>query len=73
MSIGPFPTGTSLRVYLRDDTCGMTYYSDGDHARVTGDNPYEIDIADAGPGCSIATSPWLGSGEGNLSLRLSVD
>jgi hypothetical protein len=76
VTIGPFPTGTALRVFLRDDTCGATYYSDGDHARVVGANPYEIDIADAGPGCSIVGSPWLGStgtSEGNLSLRLTVD
>lgn len=73
VTVGPFPTGTPLRIFLTDDTCGATYFSDGDHARVVGENPYEIDIADAGPGCSIMTSPWLGTSEGNLSLRLSVD
>lgn len=73
VTIGPFATGTPLRVYLTDQTCGVTYFSDGDHARVVGDNPYEIDIADGGPGCAIATSPWAGATEGNLSLVLTVN
>ena len=73
VTIGPFATGTSLRVYLTDVTCGATYFSDGNHARTVGDNPYEIDIADAGPGCAIEELAWAGDSEGNLSLTLHVD
>jgi len=65
---GPFGTDVALLVYLTDETCGATYYSDGNHARVSSSNL--VDIADAGPGCSIMNSPWFGTGPGNLSVQL---
>ena len=67
-TVGPFATAVVLRVYLTDETCGATYYSDGDHARVSSSNL--ITIADAGPGCTIMNSPWTNSGSGNFRVQL---
>lgn len=42
----------ALRVYLRDDTCyGWIYFEDGNHARVIGTNPADVQITDAGGYC----------------------
>ena len=54
VTIGPFATATTLRVFLTDDTCNFTYYSDGtpvDHVIVDGSNPYSLRFADAGAFC----------------------
>ena len=76
VTIGPVTADSVLVFYLTDNTCGATYNSDSDHARVVETAPvYEVDIADAGPGCTIISSPWphasLGY-EGNLSLTVTV-
>ena len=54
VTIGPFATPTSLRIFLTDNTCHVTYYSDGlpvDHVIVSGSNPYQLRYADAGGFC----------------------
>jgi len=54
VTIEPFATPTTLRVFLTDNTCHFTYYSDGlpvDHVIVEGSNPYSLRFADAGGFC----------------------
>jgi len=54
VTIGPFAATTALRVFLTDNTCTFTYYSDGlpvDHVVVEGSNPYSLRFADAGGFC----------------------
>lgn len=70
VTIGPFPTAVLVKVYLTDVTCGQTYYSDGNHSRVTTTaTGYQVDIADAGYYCD-RTGPAEFSGPGNLSVEL---
>jgi hypothetical protein len=76
VTIGPMAEDSVLVLHLTDQTCGASYDSDGDHARVVVSAPvYDVDIADGGPGCTIVNSPWphgvLGY-EGNLSLTVTV-
>jgi hypothetical protein len=69
-----YPRGGHTVLYLYDLTCNAVYYSDGtgdaDHAVITaGVSSDELDIADAGGGCSdkfntVSPAPGLG----NLSL-----
>jgi hypothetical protein len=72
--IGPFPTTVTLRVYMQDNTCEVTYYSDGNHARVVASPPsYQVDIADAGGNCERTTTPFVpASGQGNFSVQVLV-
>jgi hypothetical protein len=73
VTVGPVGSGSVLVIYLTDVTCGMTYGSDGFHARVGGAAPvFSVDLADSGPGCGIANQPWTGSTAGNLSLMVSI-
>jgi hypothetical protein len=60
VTIGPFARTTTLLVFLHDNTCGATYYSDGtpvDHVIVSGSGsngdqfPYALRFADAGGFC----------------------
>jgi hypothetical protein len=76
VTIGPVAADSVLVFYLIDLSCGPTYDSDGNHARVVETAPvYEVDIADAGYGCGISNLPWphadLGN-EGNLSVTVTV-
>jgi hypothetical protein len=51
VTIGPFQETVRFEVYLTDDTCGKTYYSDGspvDHVIVDGNGPYNLRFADSG-------------------------
>jgi hypothetical protein len=59
VTIGPFATPMVLRVFLTDNTCNATYYSDGlpvDHVIVSGSNPYSLRFADAGFSCERTTT-----------------
>ena len=54
VTIGPFTTPMTLRVFLTDNHCNNTYYSDGtpvDHVIVAGSNPYSLRFADSGAFC----------------------
>jgi hypothetical protein len=54
VTIGPFATPMTLRVFLTDNHCTITYYSGGtpvDHVIVSGSNPYLLSFADAGGFC----------------------
>jgi hypothetical protein len=59
VTIGPFTTATPLRVFLTDNVCKFTYYSDGtpvDHVIVSGTNPYSLRFADGGGFCEKTTT-----------------
>jgi hypothetical protein len=69
----------TLVLYLRDRTCGATYYSDGsgDANHVTGFAPipdavsptgWEVQMADAGPNCSNATTSVFDVTSSNLDV-----
>jgi hypothetical protein len=80
-TIGPFKTATLLRIFLTDVgvpssgiNCNFTFYSDGSHARVTGTNPYIVDIRDS-VFCQVPPSVPLvpaGVGLGNLNVTVTV-
>lgn len=64
------------RVYLRDNTCGDTYFEDGLHARVMGTNPARIAITDSGGFCesdpSLPRPPGPGPDGGNLNVTRTI-
>jgi hypothetical protein len=73
-TIGPFPTAELLRVFLTDELCPVTFYSDGNHALVTGSNPFRVDITDSGfctSGPGDPRPPALPGG-GNLDVTVSI-
>lgn len=52
----------TLKLFLRDETCDVTFYEDGPHGTVVGTNPYEVSISDAGFFCeSGANDPRPGA------------
>jgi hypothetical protein len=73
-TIGPFPTAVIVRLVLVDNTCDQTYDSTGGHALVTGSNPYDVEITDAGAFCEApeGTVRPPGPAGGNLSTTLTV-
>jgi hypothetical protein len=61
-------------VYLRDDFCGWTFYENGNHAIVTGSNPYQVNIFDGGGFCEHPPSMAVtGRLPGNLSLTKTIN
>lgn len=72
--IGPFPTAVILNLVLVDNTCDATFDSTGGHATVTGSNPYDVDITDAGGFCEApeGTTRPPGPFGGNLSTTLTI-
>jgi hypothetical protein len=49
----------TLRVFMTDNHCVFTYYSDGtpiDHVIVSGSNPYSLRFADSGGFCENKTN-----------------
>ncbi|HYU50508.1 MAG TPA: hypothetical protein VEO91_11355 [Candidatus Limnocylindria bacterium] len=75
VTVGPFPTAVVLRVYLDDQTCGATYFSDGNHAHVTQltATSYLVDIADAGGFCERENDPAEFTGPGNLRVEVVIN
>jgi hypothetical protein len=75
MTIGPFATPTTLRVFLTDNHCGFTYYSDGtpvDHVIVSGSDPFSLRFADSGGFCertTTTTNTFLGC---NFCVTLTI-
>ena len=64
----------TLLVYLRDDFCGWTFYENGNHAIVTGSNPYQVNIFDGGGFCEHPPSMAVtGRLPGNLSLTKTIN
>ena len=73
VTIGPFPTDVILEIVLVDETCGQSLESTGGHAVVTGSNPYDVDISDAGFFCQAPEgTPVPPFTVGNLSTTLTV-
>ena len=78
ITIGPFPTAVLVRVFLIDVTCDDTFYSDQNHAVVTGTGPWQVDIADAGGSCEAPPSiprlpvPLPPAGHGNLTVTVHL-
>ena len=72
-TLGPFTESAVLVIFLNDDDCRASYRSDSFHGRVEGSTPqFFVDIADAGPNCTLGGSVWNGPGEGNLSLTVTI-
>jgi hypothetical protein len=74
LTIGPFESDRTLRVFLRDNSCEATYFSDGtpvDHATVAGTDPgpWQVAIRDAGGFCEVENSPSEGP---NLSVGVAM-
>lgn len=69
------PVGSTVEVYLRDNTCNATFTQNSGHALVTGTNPMQIAITDAGGFCE-ATSPSASrpptNGIGNLNVTETI-
>ena len=75
VTIGPFTTAQTLRVFLTDNSCGATYYSDGlpvDHVIVSGSNPYSLRWADAGARCERTTTTANNFSGCNLCVTLAI-
>jgi len=75
VTIGPFTTPQSLRVFLSDNTCGAIYYSDGlpvDHVIVSGSNPYSLRWADAGGFCERKTTTANNFSGCNFCIDLAI-
>jgi hypothetical protein len=75
VTIGPFATPTALRVFLTDNTCHFTYYSDGlpvDHVIVEGSNPYSLRFADAGGFCEHTATTFNTFSGFNFHVDLAI-
>jgi hypothetical protein len=75
VTIGPFATPTSLRVFLTDNVCKFTYYSDGtpvDHVIVSGTNPYSLRFADGGGFCEKTTTTVNNFAGFNFHVDLAI-
>ena len=59
VTIGPFAAPTAVRVFMTDNHCHITYFSDGtpvDHVIVSGSNPFSLRFADGGGFCEHAST-----------------
>jgi hypothetical protein len=78
-TVGPFNTQRTVRVYLTDNYCALTYYSDGtgagDHSLVTpeGTNTWGVSITDCGIGGDTTdTRIPSANGDGNLNVTVTI-
>jgi hypothetical protein len=72
VTLGPYRTAVLLRVFVIDETCSFTFYSDGNHGTVSGSNPFTVQIADGEVNCG-STPSMERKGVGNLELTLTVN
>jgi hypothetical protein len=72
-TIGPFPTAVLLRIFLTDNHLPVfTFYSDGNHSKVVGTNPFLVSIRDSVFG-TITTGPLIPlPGDGNLNVVVTI-
>jgi hypothetical protein len=70
------PLGQNARVYLRDNTCGQTYFEDQPHGIVTGTNPFFVKIGDGGGFCELPPSQNIWDHDvdrpGNLNVTKTI-
>lgn len=73
-TIGPFSEAVIFDLVLIDNSCGATFDSGGGHALVSGSNPFDVDITDAGGFCEApaGTTRPPGPFGGNLSTTLTI-
>lgn len=74
-TIGPFATDVALRVFLTDNHCHFTYYSDGtpvDHVIVQGSDPFTLRFADSGGFCEHTTTALTNFGGCNFCVELAI-
>jgi hypothetical protein len=81
VTIGPFDDDVTLRAYLRDNTCSVTYFSDGtsdpgpvDHVIVTptGPDAFQLRFADGGGFCERAQIPATTFTGFNFEVNLTI-
>ena len=75
VTVGPFAAPTSVRIFLTDDHCGATYYSDGtpvDHVIVSGTNPYTLRFADGGGFCERKATTFNNFSGCNFCAGLAI-
>jgi len=78
-TIGPYPQDHVLRFYLEDETCGFIFYSDGsagsgEHANVSGSNPYVVKLRDGGAFCEYPPGQPIPPSEvGNLEATVTFE
>lgn len=71
--IGPFPTAVLLRIWLTDLHAPVTtFYSDGNHANVSGSNPWLVSIRDSVFGTNTTNPLVPPPGDGNLNVVVTV-
>ena len=74
-TIGPFATDMTLRIFLRDNHCQFTYFSDGtpvEHVIVDGSNPFTLRFADSGGICELTTHPLTSFSGCNFCVDLAI-
>ena len=74
-TIGPFATEMTFRVFLTDNHCHFTYYSDGtpiDHVNVEGSNAFTLRFADSGILCEQTTKTLTDFGGCNFCVDLTI-
>ena len=75
VTIGPFAGPTAVRVFMTDNQCHVTYFSDGtpvDHVIVSGSNPYSLRFADGGGFCERANTTFNTFGGCNFCVTLTI-
>jgi hypothetical protein len=72
-TIGPFPTAVLLRIFLTDFHAPVfTFYSDGNHSRVVGSNPFLVSIRDSVFGTITTGALVPPPGDGNLNVVVTI-
>lgn len=75
VTIGPFAAPTAVRVFMTDNHCNVTYFSDGtplDHVIISGSNPYSLRFADGGGNCERANTTFNTFGGCNFCVTLTI-
>lgn len=75
VAIGPYAAPTTVRVFMTDNHCHVTYFSDGtpiDHVIISGSNPYSLRFADGGGFCEHANTTFNTFQGCNLCITLTI-
>lgn len=73
-TIGPFEVEKKLTLYLTDNSCEFTFYSNGsEHTAVSGSDPYLVQLWDGGFGCEYEPGAEDPDGPpGNLEATVTI-